>query len=119
MRRFRKGSFRIRGYLDQGLAASRVVAAEPKYRLRLGLCGRRARSPSATLDIMSRHLRLGILWLLGASLALAQVRMRAQETTLAFRPITVREGETIVSAAWARERQTGRRPDCSHLVHEV
>jgi hypothetical protein len=25
-------------YLDRGLAASRVVAAEPKYRLRLGRC---------------------------------------------------------------------------------
>ena len=117
--RFRKAAFRIRSYLDQGLATSRVVAAEPKYRLRLGRCGRRARSSSATLDIMSRHLRLGILWLLGASIAVAQARLAAQEPAFALWPITLREGETIVSAAWERERQTDRRPDCSHLVHEV
>jgi hypothetical protein len=68
---------------------------------------------------MSRQPWLGILWLLGASVALAQVRMPAQETAFAPRPITLRDGETIVNAAWERERQTGRRPDCSHLVHEV
>ncbi len=68
---------------------------------------------------MSRQLWLGMLWLLGASVAPAQVRMPAQETAFAPRPITLRGGETIVNAAWERERQTGRRPDCSHLVHEV
>jgi NlpC/P60 family protein len=68
---------------------------------------------------MSRQLWLGMLWLLGASVALAQVRMPAPETAFAPRPITLREGETIVNAAWERERQTDRRPDCSHLVHEV
>jgi hypothetical protein len=68
---------------------------------------------------MSRQLWWGILWLLGASVALAQVRMPAQEPAFAPRPITLREGETIVNAAWQRERQTARRPDCSHLVHEV
>ena len=68
---------------------------------------------------MSRQLWLGMLWLVGASVALAPVRMPAQETALAPRPITLRQGETIVSAAWERERQTGGRPDCSHLVHEV
>ena len=68
---------------------------------------------------MSRHLRLGILWLLGASIAVAQARLAAQEPAFALWPITLREGETIVSAAWERERQTDRRPDCSHLVHEV
>ena len=68
---------------------------------------------------MSRHLRLGILWLLGASIALAQARLPAQQPAFAPRPVTLREGETIVSAAWGRERQTNRKPDCSHLVHEV
>ncbi len=68
---------------------------------------------------MSRQLWLGMLWLLGASVALAQVRMPAQGTAFTPRPITLRGGETIVNAAWERERQTGRRPDCSHLVHEV
>jgi hypothetical protein len=68
---------------------------------------------------MSRQLWLGIFWLLGAPVALAQVRTPAQGAPFAPRPITLREGKTIVNAAWERERQTGRRPDCSHLVHEV
>jgi len=68
---------------------------------------------------MSRQLWLGMLWLVGASVALAQARLPAQEPAFASRPITLREGETIVNAAWKRERQTNRRPDCSHLVHEV
>jgi len=68
---------------------------------------------------MSRQLWLAILWLLGTSVALAQVRMPAQETAFAPEPITLREGQSIVNAAWERERQTARRPDCSHLVHEV
>jgi hypothetical protein len=68
---------------------------------------------------MSRQVWFGILWLLGTSAALAQVRMPAQELAFAPRPITPGEGKTIVNAAWERERQTGRRPDCSHLVHEV
>jgi len=68
---------------------------------------------------MSRHLRLVILWLLGASITVAQARLPAQEPAFAPRTITLREGETIVSAAWERERQTDRRPDCSHLVNEV
>ena len=69
--------------------------------------------------MMSRQLWLGMLWLVGASVALAQARLPAQEPAFASRPITLREGETIVNAAWKRERQTNRRPDCSHLVHEV
>jgi hypothetical protein len=60
-----------------------------------------------------------MLCLLDASIALAQVGMPAQERAFAPRPITLREGKTIVNAAWERERQTDRRPDCSHLVHEV
>ena len=59
------------------------------------------------------------MWLLGASVALAQVRTPAEEIAFAPRPITLREGETIVNAAWERERQTARKPDCSHLVNEV
>ena len=74
---------------------------------------------SATLKAMAKQLRWGILLLLGASVAQAQVRMPAEQSSFAPRPITVREGETIVNAAWERERQTAKRPDCSHLVHEV
>jgi hypothetical protein len=66
--------------------------------------------------MMSQRFWLGILC---ASIALAQVRTLAQETASAPRPLTLREGEKIVSVAWEREHQTGRRPDCSHLVHEV
>jgi len=60
----------------------------------------------------------GILWLLSASVALAQVRP-TQQSSFASRPITLREGESIVNAAWERQRQTASKPDCSHLVHEV
>lgn len=69
--------------------------------------------------MMSQRLWRVILWLVGSSIALAQVRTLAQETASAARPLTLREGEKIVSAAWEREQKTGRRPDCSHLVHEV
>lgn len=68
---------------------------------------------------MSRRLWLGTLWLLGAPVALAQVRTPVQEAPFASRLLTLREGEAIVNAAWERERQTARRPDCSHLVYEV
>src|SRR5437899_2823040 len=68
---------------------------------------------------MSRRLWMRSLWLLGACVALAQVRMPAQESAFVPRPLTLREGEIIVNAVWERERQTDRRPDCSHLVHEV
>lgn len=68
---------------------------------------------------MSRPFRLLILGLLGTSIALSQSGLRAQEPASASRLITQREGEAIVSAAWERERQTDKKPDCSHLVHEV
>jgi hypothetical protein len=68
---------------------------------------------------VSRRLWLGILLLLVARVALAQVRTAAQETPFAPRPITLREGETIANTARERERQTTRKPDCSHLVYEV
>lgn len=76
-------------------------------------------SSSATLEMMSQRLWWVILWLVGASIALAQVRTSGQETPFASRLITLREGEKIVKAAWEREQKTGQRPDCSHLVHEV
>jgi len=68
---------------------------------------------------MSQRHWWGILCLAGASVALAQVRALGQETAVATRPLTLRQGEQIVNAAWEREQQTGRKPDCSHLVHEV
>jgi hypothetical protein len=67
---------------------------------------------------MVKPLWWAILWLFSASIALAQVRP-TQQSSFASRPITLREGEIIVNAAWERERQTASKPDCSHLVHEV
>jgi hypothetical protein len=67
---------------------------------------------------MAKPLWWAILWLFSASIALAQVRP-TQQSSFASRPITLREGEIIVNAAWERERQTVSKPDCSHLVHEV
>jgi hypothetical protein len=68
---------------------------------------------------MSRQAWLGILWLLSTGVALAQVRTPAGKTASAAGAITPREGKNIVNAAWEREGQTARKPDCSHLVHEV
>ena len=42
-----------------------------------------------------------------------------QGTTLSLRTLTVQEGKAIVNAALKRDQQTSRKPDCSHLVHEV
>jgi len=67
---------------------------------------------------MAKPLWWAILSLCSTSIALAQVRP-TQQSSFASRPVTLREGKTIVNAAWERERQTDRRPDCSHLVHEV
>jgi hypothetical protein len=67
---------------------------------------------------MAKPLWWAILSLCSTSIALAQLRP-TQQSSFASRPITLREGKTIVNAAWERERQTDRRPDCSHLVHEV
>lgn len=62
---------------------------------------------------------MAVEWLAGASFALAQVRPPAQETASGLRPLTPREGETIVNAAWEWEQQAGRKPDCSLLVDKV
>jgi hypothetical protein len=42
-----------------------------------------------------------------------------QESASAPRLLTPREGRAIVLAAWGHREQIRRRPDCSHLVHEV
>jgi hypothetical protein len=68
---------------------------------------------------MSQRLCVGILWLVSAPIVLAQVRMPAQQSAFAPRPLTLRDGGIIVNAAWEREQQAGRKPDCSHLVHEA
>jgi hypothetical protein len=54
-----------------------------------------------------------------ASVAIAQAGAQAHEATATPHRMTVREGKAIVSAAWKRSRATDRRPDCSHLVHEI
>lgn len=72
-----------------------------------------------TEDDMSRHLSLIVLWFVCASAAVPQVQQPARKIVHAPRKLTPREGEAIVSAAWQRSQETLRRPDCSHLVHEV
>lgn len=61
----------------------------------------------------------GFLLLAGTSVALAQAGPQLQETNLSARPLTAQEGKAIVDAAWERDQQPGRKPDCSHLTHEV
>jgi hypothetical protein len=65
------------------------------------------------------RLWLGFLLLGGGSIALAQAGPQLQETTVSPRPLTMREGMTIVNATWERDQQAGRKPDCSHLTHQV
>ena len=60
------------------------------------------------------------MWVLAScAAAQGQVPPQAQETALSPRPLTAQEGEAIVHAARERDQQGGRKPDCSHLVHEV
>lgn len=68
---------------------------------------------------MTRSLWLGLCILAGSIVAKAQVQPRLQGTTPSLRPLTAQEGKTIVNATWERDQQAGRKPDCSHLVHEV
>lgn len=67
----------------------------------------------------TQRLWLGFLLLASSSVAQAQVRPQFQETTLSPHPLTAQEGKVIVNVAWERDQQAGRKPDCSHLVHEV
>jgi hypothetical protein len=68
--------------------------------------------------MVTQRLWLGFLLLVGSSVA-AQVQPQLQETTAPPRPLTPLGGKAIVNAARERDRQVVRRPDCSHLVHEV
>ena len=43
----------------------------------------------------------------------------AQESTSVPRLLTSKEGRSVVAAAWEHREQVRRRPDCSHLVHQV
>lgn len=55
----------------------------------------------------------------GSSVVRAQVQPQVQETTASLHPLTLVGGKAIVNATRERDRQSGRKPDCSHLVHEV
>src|SRR5438309_1254529 len=65
------------------------------------------------MSFRQAHNRLSIAmaWLVLALPGLGQEGVRRQ--------LTSEQGKAIVKAAWVRERQGGRKPDCSHLVHEV
>ena len=43
----------------------------------------------------------------------------AQEGASTPRLLTPKEGRSVVAAAWEHREQVRRRPDCSHLVHQV
>jgi hypothetical protein len=68
---------------------------------------------------MTRKLWLGFLFLAGSSVAQTQVRPQLQKKISSPQLVTAREGKDIVNAAWERDQQPGRKPDCSHLAHEV
>lgn len=42
-----------------------------------------------------------------------------QESTSAPRLLSAKEGRSVVAAAWEHREQVRRKPDCSHLVHQV
>jgi outer membrane murein-binding lipoprotein Lpp len=69
--------------------------------------------------MVTQRLWLGFLLLAGGSVAQAQVEPQLHETTASPRPLTPLGGKAIVTAARERDRQVARKPDCSHLVHEV
>ena len=70
---------------------------------------------------MKPTLWLGVLSLAGTCVAQAQVRPQVQKASVSHRPlaVTAREGKAIVDTALEQDPQAGRKPDCSHLVHEV
>jgi hypothetical protein len=69
--------------------------------------------------MMTQRLWLGLLLLTGGSATLTQARPQRLETRSSRRQLTLREGKTIVNAALEQEQHAGRKPDCSHLAHEV
>ncbi len=62
---------------------------------------------------------LGCSALAGAPLEEVQSTRAAQEFTAAARMLTPQQGLTIVNAAWEHRQKVRRKPDCSHLVHEI
>src|ERR1700720_1699066 len=81
-----------------------------------GQCGRTSRLSHLK---HAARLWLGFLLLAGSSVAQAQVRPQSQKKISSPQLLTAREGEEIVQAAWERDQQPDRAPDCSHLAHEV
>ncbi len=54
-----------------------------------------------------------------ALLAALPAASSPQESTSAPRLLTRTEGRSVVNAAWEHREQVRRKPDCSHLVHQV
>jgi hypothetical protein len=44
---------------------------------------------------------------------------RPQDDPSGVRLLTAAEGQTLVNTAWERREQLRRKPDCSHLVHQI
>jgi hypothetical protein len=66
-----------------------------------------------------KRLGLGFLLLAGSSLAQAQVQPQLKAASFSPHPLTARGGKVIVNVARKQDQAGGRKPDCSHLVHEV
>jgi hypothetical protein len=64
--------------------------------------------------ILSRYLCV-LLVLLGPIAAISS----AHEAPRGIRPLTADEGMGLVNTVWAKSDKIGRKPDCSHLVHEI
>lgn len=68
---------------------------------------------------MQRRFCALTLLLVTAPVAHAQYAPRHGEPSSALRPLTAQEGLDIADSAAGQDSETGRRTDCSHLVHEL
>ena len=68
---------------------------------------------------LAASLGLASLLLFRASLAEAQAEATRQDLKPAWRLLTIEEGRSVVSAAWAFEQPAPGTQDCSHLIHAV
>ncbi|HEV1995182.1 MAG TPA: hypothetical protein VGR03_12705 [Candidatus Acidoferrum sp.] len=60
-----------------------------------------------------------LLWLVTGAAALGQPALAGEKSAPKLRQLTAREGRGIAKVADELESAMGRKPDCSHLVHQV
>ncbi len=61
----------------------------------------------------------GCLLVSVALLAALPATSSTQESTAPPRLLSAKEGRSVVNAAWEHREQVRRKPDCSHLVHQI